>query len=123
MRKEILPVITLLGLGVLIVFGNTISLAAQVPTSVFTEETVPDVKPLVLATRILNLLFTVVIIAAVIALMWGGLKYIMAGGNEDQVKEAKNLIFYAIIGLVVAIMAFGLVNYLQRWLSGRVIRV
>ena len=48
---------------------------------------------------------------SVIVIIIGGLRYVVSGGNAASVQGAKNTILYAIIGLVVAISAFAIVNY------------
>ena len=49
---------------------------------------------------------------SVIAIIIGGYQYVTAYGNEDKHKKAQNTIIYALIGLVLAITAFGLVRIL-----------
>lgn len=58
-----------------------------------------------------NTLLLVVGIAAVIMLIIGGLRYIFSGGNNEQVNAAKNTILYAVIGIVVALLAYAIVNF------------
>lgn len=48
---------------------------------------------------------------SVIMLIYGGIRYTLSGGNAEAVKNAKNTILYAVIGVVVAIMAFAAVNF------------
>lgn len=48
---------------------------------------------------------------AVIMLIFGGIKYTLSGGNAESVKNAKNTILYAVIGIVVAVLAFAAVNF------------
>ncbi len=40
-------------------------------------------------------------VAAVIMMMWGGFKFMAAGGDPGKVGEAKNTIVYSLIGLVI----------------------
>ena len=47
---------------------------------------------------------------AVVVLIVGGVRYILAAGNEKAVGAAKNTIIYAIIGLIVIIVAYVIVN-------------
>ncbi len=47
---------------------------------------------------------------AVIALIIGGYQYMTAYGDEEKHKAAQKTITYAIIGLVIAITAFGIVK-------------
>jgi len=62
-------------------------------------------------TNIINLIIFVVGVVAVIMLVIGGVQYTMSQGDATQVKKAKDTILYAIIGLVVAILAFAIVNF------------
>lgn len=44
-------------------------------------------------------------------LIYGGIRYTVSGGNAEAVKNAKNTILYAIVGIVVAVLAFAAVNF------------
>jgi hypothetical protein len=44
-------------------------------------------------------------------LIVGGIRYTMSAGNEKSVGAAKNTILYAIIGVVVAVLAYAIVNF------------
>ena len=63
-----------------------------------------------LATGI-NILSFVVAVAAVIAIIIGGLRYVTSAGDSNSVNGAKNTILYAIIGLVVVAMAQIIVKF------------
>ncbi|MBW3538148.1 pilin [Candidatus Parcubacteria bacterium] len=58
-----------------------------------------------------NTLIFLVGAIAVIVLIIGGLRYVLSGGDPGGVKSAKDTILYAIIGIIVAILAFALVNF------------
>ncbi|MEI8072929.1 MAG: pilin [Candidatus Saccharibacteria bacterium] len=58
-----------------------------------------------------NTLLYVLGIIAVIMIIVGGLRYALSGGNENATRGAKDTILYAVIGLVVASLAFAIVNY------------
>lgn len=62
-------------------------------------------------TTIVNVLLFVIGAISVIMLIWGGIRYTTSGGNSSSVTAAKNTIMYAIIGLVVAFLAFAIVNW------------
>lgn len=56
-----------------------------------------------------NVVVAILVIAAVIALfflIWGGIKWIMSGGDKAKVETARNTIIAAIIGLIVTFLAF-----------------
>ena len=47
---------------------------------------------------------------AVLALIWGGISYIASAGNEQMAENAKKTIQYAIIGIIIAGMAYAIIN-------------
>ena len=61
--------------------------------------------------KITNTILYIVGIMAVIMLIIGGIKYVISGGDAKKVTDAKNTVLYAIIGLVVAFLAFAIVNF------------
>ncbi len=76
-----------------------------------------------LASVILNIINYVLAIVGVIALaylIFGGFKYITAGGNEDSVDDAKAIIRNAIIGIIVIGVAAAAVNFVIRGVGGNV---
>lgn len=48
---------------------------------------------------------------SVIMLIIGGIRYTVSNGDSAAVTSAKNTILYAVIGIVVAILAYALVNF------------
>lgn len=58
-----------------------------------------------------NVILWVVGILSVVMLVWGGIKYTTSAGDTNKVASAKNTIIYAIIGLIVSIMAYAIVNF------------
>ena len=62
-------------------------------------------------TTITNTLLFIVGALAVIMIIWGGLRYATSAGNASSVTAAKNTILYAIVGLIVAFLAFAAVNW------------
>ncbi len=61
--------------------------------------------------RITSILLFVVGAVAVIMLIFGGIRYIVSGGDQANVTAAKNTILYAIIGIVVALLAYAAVKF------------
>ncbi len=62
-------------------------------------------------TTIVNLLLFLIGAISVIMLIIGGVRYTLSGGDSGNVTAAKNTILYAIIGLVIAFLAFAIVNW------------
>lgn len=67
--------------------------------------------PQQLVKGIVNGILYFVGILSVIMLIWGGILYTTSSGDSNKVTTAKNTIMYAVIGLVVAIFAYAIVNF------------
>lgn len=61
--------------------------------------------------NIINVLLYGLGIVAVIAIIIGGFVYVTSNGDAAKIKKAKDIILYAVIGLVVALLAFAIVNF------------
>lgn len=61
--------------------------------------------------QVTNTILYIVGIVAVIMLIIGGIKYVVSGGDSKKVTDAKNTVLYAIIGLIIAFLAFAIVNF------------
>lgn len=51
-------------------------------------------------------------IVAVVIILVGGFKWMTAGGNEEQVGEAKKWIFSGVIGLAIILSAYALASFI-----------
>lgn len=60
---------------------------------------------------ITNVLLFIIGAISVIMLIIGGIRYVVSGGDASAVTSAKNTILYAVVGIVVAILAYALVNF------------
>ncbi len=69
-------------------------------------------------TRITNTVLFAVGIISVVMLIIGGLRYIISGGDSKKVTDAKNTIMYAIIGLIIAILSYAIVNFVISAVGG-----
>jgi hypothetical protein len=69
--------------------------------------------PTDLTTAILGVINWILGFSALIAILfiiWGGIQYLTAGGNEDQASKGRKTITNAILGLVIAGLAYAVVN-------------
>jgi hypothetical protein len=62
-------------------------------------------------SKISSVLLFIVGAIAVIMIVIGGLRYVVSGGDATQVQSAKNTILYALVGVIVAILAYAAVNF------------
>lgn len=64
-----------------------------------------------LIKNIVNILLYALGAVAVVMIVIGGIKYTTSNGDSSAVTSAKNTILYAVIGLVVALLAYAIVNF------------
>jgi hypothetical protein len=48
---------------------------------------------------------------SVLMLIYGGIRYTTSGGSAENVTAAKNTILYAVVGIIIAIMSYAIVNF------------
>lgn len=58
-----------------------------------------------------NILLFLVGAISVIMLILGGIRYVISSGDQAQVTAAKNTILYAIVGIVIAFLAYAAVSF------------
>ena len=111
--KTILPVLIIGVAVVMLASGNVSALTLQegaeaarcdgCPADLFGDTGV--------FKQVTNTILYIVGIIAVIMLIIGGIRYVTSGGDSKKVTDAKNTVLYAIIGLVIAFLAFAIVNF------------
>jgi len=117
MKKLIKLGLIILGL---VLAGNVFAISqvspgdvnGQIPTSANTSAPFSDQLAVVL-----NVLLALASTVAVLFVIFGGYTYITAAGNEDEMKSAKKMIVGAIIGLVVIILSFAAVNFINQMIG------
>ena len=67
---------------------------------------------------ITNVLLYLIGAISVIMLIIGGLRYVVSGGDSTAVQNAKNTILYAIVGIIVAILAYAIVSFVISSFTG-----
>ena len=62
-------------------------------------------------TTILNAVIGILGLVCVVVMIIGGVNYMTSAGDAQKVKKGKDTILYGLIGLVVCVLAFALVNW------------
>lgn len=83
----------------------------QIPTDV---EPAPTTQPLVVLQNVINVMFTFLLVMAAIFIIVAAYMFVTAGGDPEKVGTARNLVMYAIIAIVIAVMAQGIVYFIRR---------
>ncbi len=90
-------------------------------------QTIPDVAPSTITdktglenkiTSILNSVIGLLGIVVVVLIVYAGFLYVTAGTNEDNTKKAKSIFTYAMIGLVIAVLSYTIVNVAVSFIGG-----
>ena len=115
---------TLTGLGALLCLSTSRVLASALSVQEGAEAARADGMPAELIgdngvfSRLTNTILLVVGLISVIMLVYGGLRYILSGGDSKKVTDAKNTILYAIIGLIISLLAFAIVHFVLNSVVG-----
>lgn len=111
----------------MIAFGGLLSLALVAPASAADEGEIgveslgleygaatglgsKDVRETI--AQIIRVALGLLGIVAVVIILIGGFKWMTAGGNEEQVGEAKKWIFSGVIGLAIILSAYALASFI-----------
>lgn len=74
-----------------------------------------DPKELTLTVQtIINVIIGVIGVIAVVVVILGGVYYVISQGEAAKIAKAKNTILYGIVGLVIALLAFAIVNFVLK---------
>lgn len=63
------------------------------------------------ALAIVDILLRVAALVAVGYIVWGGIQFIVAQGDANRTTKARQTIINALIGLIIALISTGLVNF------------
>lgn len=64
-------------------------------------------------TALINWVIGIIAIVAIVMFVYAGYLYISSSGDEKKVGQAKSLILYSVIGLVVTILAYSIVGFMN----------
>lgn len=67
---------------------------------------------------IVNVISGIVGFIAVVMVIIGGISYTTSSGDSSRVKKAKDTILYGIIGLIISLLAFAIVNFVLTSIFG-----
>lgn len=125
MKSQIITLISILVIGITALFiGLNTPVAAQSYVERGVQSARGEGQPAELfgdtgiITSVTNTLLFIVGALAVIMIIWGGIRYAVSGGNASAVTAAKNTILYALVGLIIAFLAFAAVNWVLSIFSG-----
>ncbi|MDO8676207.1 MAG: TrbC/VirB2 family protein [Candidatus Azambacteria bacterium] len=72
-----------------------------------------------LIDKIASWLLGIGTVLATIVILWAAFLFMTSGGSKDKVTQARQTLWYAVIGLTVLLLAKGATLLIQNTLSGR----
>jgi hypothetical protein len=82
---------------------------ANDPNSTLCKNSNQEIGPII--TTVINVLLFLIGIISVVMIIIGGIMYSTSAGDAGAVTKAKNTVLFAVIGLVIAFLAFAIVNW------------
>ncbi len=71
-----------------------------------------------LVAKVLSAVIGLIGILAVASFVYGGILYLTSAGNEEQSNKAKKVLGYSVMGLIVSILSYVIVNTVINIISG-----
>lgn len=62
-------------------------------------------------STVLNYFLGLLGLVATAFLIYAGVLMVTAGGNEEQVTKARKIIVYAVVGIIIVILSYSIVNF------------
>ena len=95
------------GINTILTGSTTVDTTNDCGTSTNSDEN----KLAATVSTLINLFSLAVGAVSVIMIIFGGFKYMTSGGSDDKTKDAKNTILYALVGLVIVVLAQTIVKF------------
>ncbi len=73
-----------------------------------------DKDLMVTATDIINVIVGVVGVIAVFVIVLGGIFFVTSTGDAAKTKRAQHTILYGVVGLIIALLAYAIVNFVLK---------
>ena len=118
MKKIISKGIKVLARSKVLISVLVLTTLLVLPVMALAVEDAPDVDLWEALERVTNYLFALLIVVAAIFLIAAAFQFITAQGDPEKVKKARDYVLYALIGVVVGVLAKGLITFVQTMIEG-----
>lgn len=131
LKQAVLSAVALASLGVSLVMTGTASAAVSCPTgtlhageskptyaecnidsSATTDDLLGTVK------NVINVILGLLGVVAVVVIILGGFTFLTSQGDAGKVMKGRNTILWGVVGLIVALFAFAIVNFVLGVVDG-----
>lgn len=110
--------ITLILLSIPLFFAHADIMGTFAPDN--NDSGLSDVRVKYILSGVMNWFLMILTVLAVISFIISGFLFITAGSNSAQVEKAKTWLIYAIIGTVVSLSGYIVLNFIDTTLKGNV---
>jgi len=89
------------------------------PVTVVADEIIQIQNPLIATSfeaiidNIIDFIFKIVIVLAPLMVVIGGFLFVTAGGNIQQITQAKNLLIWTAVGFLVVLLSKGIIGIIE----------
>jgi len=98
----------------ILVLGAHYTMALEIPNPLGSgASTIPQ-----LIDKIATWLLEIGLVISTIIILWAAIVFMTSGGNQARVTQARQTLWYAIIGITVLLLAKGVTSIIQKFLSG-----
>ena len=104
-KKSLISLLLLMTFMFLGSVGFVFAVNINVPTT-----NLPNTSPADILKNTLNWVATIVAIVSALVIVIAGIMWATAGGDEDRQGNARKLLISGVVGLIIALAAWGLVN-------------
>ncbi len=92
------------------------ALALEIPNPLGSgASTIPQ-----LIDKIATWLLEIGLVISTIIILWAAIVFMTSGGNQQRVTQARQTLWYVIIGITVLLLAKGVTSLIQNFLSGKI---
>ena len=121
MKKLIKKAIKLIGPSAAAAVALATPAAVLAATNVVPSNIAGIDNVLVIVRGVIRFILVLAFIVAFIMLLVGGVRWILAGGDEKAVSGARNTITAALIGLVIILVAYAIIRLVEVFFSANII--
>jgi len=70
-----------------------------------------SVEPTIVMARIINMALSGLGFLSLVLIVYGGARWMLARGNEEEIKKAKDIIVGAVIGMVIVLASYSIAQF------------
>jgi len=68
---------------------------------------------------VIQVLLIIAILTCLFFLIWGGIRWITSGGDKGRIAQARGTIIAAVVGLIISLAAFFILNVILIFVTGQ----